>query len=153
MEKRAKAAFDIQLVKKRKSINRSLSMFQTVGEVILDGTIADEKVRQVVFSKVEKEELAKQISELNDWIRGKQSHQFHHFVSQFNYLRKFSPTFLKHLEFFDSQGNETDLIFATELLKEMNTRGKRKLPDDTPIDFVKKKLRPIVVGEESIDKP
>ena len=152
MEKRAKAAFDIQLVKKRRSINKSLSMFQTVGEVILDGTVADEKVRQVVFNKVEREELAKQISELNDWIRGKQSHQFHHFVSQFNYLRKFSPTFLKHLEFFDSQGSETDLRQATELLKEMNTQGKRKLPDDTPIDFVKKKLRPIVVGEESVDK-
>ena len=152
MEKRAKAAFDLQLVKKRKSINKSLSMFQTVGEVILDSTIADEKVRQVVFSKVEKEELAQQISELNDWIKGKQSHQFHHFVSQFNYLRKFSPTFLKHLELGDSQGNETDLILATELLKEMNTQGKRKLPDETPIDFVKKRLRPIVIGEESIDK-
>ncbi len=34
----------------------------------------------------------------------------------------------------------------------MNTQGKRKLPDEPPIDFVKKKLRPIVVGEDSIDK-
>lgn len=34
----------------------------------------------------------------------------------------------------------------------MNIQGKRKLPDDTPIDFVKKKLRSIVVGEDSIDK-
>jgi len=152
MEKRAKADFDIQLVKKRKSINKSLSMFQTVGEVILDGTVADEKVRQAVFNKVEREELARQISQLNDFISGKQSHKFHHFVSQFNYLRKFSPTFLKHLELCDSQGNETDLRKATELLKEMNAQGKRKLPDDTPVDFVKKRLRPIVVGEEGINK-
>jgi len=34
----------------------------------------------------------------------------------------------------------------------MNTQGKRKLPDDTPIDFVKKRIRPIVVGEEGINK-
>ena len=152
MEKRAKAAFDIQLVKKRKSINKSLSMFQTVGEVILDGTVADEKVRQVVFNKVEREELARQISQLNDWIKGKQSHQFHHFVSQFNYLRRFSPTFLKHLELGDSQGNETDLRKATELLREMNATNKRKVPSDAPTEFVSRKIRPLVVSDGVIDK-
>lgn len=34
----------------------------------------------------------------------------------------------------------------------MDAQGKRKLPDDAPIDFVPRKLRPIVEGSDTIDK-
>lgn len=94
MENRAKVAFNTELVKKRKAIKESLSMFQTVAGVILDESVEDENVREIVFGQVPKEVLIKQISQLNDFLEGKHSHQFHHFVGQFNYLRKFSPAFL-----------------------------------------------------------
>ncbi len=44
VEKQAKVAFDVELVKRRRSINESLSMFHTVGQVVLDKAVNDEKV-------------------------------------------------------------------------------------------------------------
>ena len=68
-EKTAKKAFDEELKRRRKSILSSLEMFQTVAGVILDKRVDDENVRSVVFSKVEPDALAEQISQLNDWVR------------------------------------------------------------------------------------
>jgi hypothetical protein len=127
-------------------------MFQTVGGIILDKRVDNENVRKVIFSQVPPDVLAKQIAELDDWVTGKRSHLFSAFIDQFNYLRKFSPAFLKRLEFEDARGTDTPLIQATELLKEMNAENKRKLPIDAPTGFVPKQLRPLVVSDGAIDK-
>ena len=69
VEKQAKAAFDKELLQRRQSINESLSMFMTVGGVVLDEAVGDEAV----------------------WEKEKPNHLFACVVDQFSYLRKFSP--------------------------------------------------------------
>ena len=152
VEKRAKTAFDEELKRQRKSITESLSMFQTVASIILDQKVTDESVREVVFSKVPEQVLAEQIKGIETFLSGKQSHVFKNVVSQFSYLRKFSPTMLAHLEFEKEQPTNTTLIDAAFLLKEMNAKGLRKLPEDAPTAFIPKKLRPLVQGDEGINK-
>ena len=152
VQTRAQVDFDEALKRQRKSITTSLSMFQTVGDIILDETVADESVREMVFSKVPQEALAEQIKGIDDFTKGKQSHVFLGVVSQFSYLRKFFPAMLKHLEFEKEMPTNVGLIDAVELLKQMNESGKRKLPEETPTSFVPKKLRPLVEKEGTIDK-
>jgi hypothetical protein len=151
-EKTAKKVFDEELKRRRKSILSSLAMFQTVAGVILDKRVDNEDVRKVVFDQIPPDVLAQQISQLNDWVTGKRSHLFSAFIDQFNYLRKFSPAFLRNLEFEDSRGTDTPLICATQLLKEMNDNNKRKLPKDAPTEFVSKTIRPLVFSDDGIDK-
>lgn len=43
VEKQAKSAFDVELLQRRVSINESLSMFITVGGVVLDGAVKNSK--------------------------------------------------------------------------------------------------------------
>jgi hypothetical protein len=152
-EKNAKKVFDQELKRRRQSILSSLGMFQTVAGIILDKKVDDKNVRQVVFSQIPSDILAQQISKLDDWVTGKRGHQFSAFIGQFNYLRKFSPAFLKALEFEHSHGTDTPLNRATELLREMNATNKRKLPEDAPTEFVSKTIRPLVVSDGVIDKP
>jgi TnpA family transposase len=151
-EKNAKKTFDEELKQRRKAILSSLNMFQTVGGVLLDKRVENEKVRQVIFSQVPPDVLAQQLAELDDWVTGKRSHLFSAFIDQFNYLRKFSPAFLECLEFEDSRGTDTPLIHATELLRKMNATNKRKVPEDAPTEFVSKTIRPLVVSDGVIDK-
>lgn len=148
----AKDAFDRQLLLKRRAIDKSLSMFLTLGGVVLDEAVSDETVRSTIFSKVQKEDLAVQMAQLEAWEKEKPNHVFTCVVSQFSYLRKFSPAFLKHLEFDSDSLSHTSLVDATTLLKEMNDSGKRKLPEETPIAFIPKKLRPLLFNEGEIDK-
>lgn len=49
-----------ELKQKRRSIRQALEMFTTVGEVILDKDVSDVCVRETLFSKIKKEELAAQ---------------------------------------------------------------------------------------------
>jgi hypothetical protein len=62
----AKDAFDHQLLLRRRSIDQSLSMFMTLGGVVLDEAVSDETVRSTIFSKVQKDDLAKQIKQLEE---------------------------------------------------------------------------------------
>ena len=39
-----------------------------------------------------------------------------------------------------------------KLLREMNAENKRKLPEDAPTEFMSKKIRPLVVSGDTIDK-
>lgn len=58
--------------------------------------------------------------------------------NRFTYLRKYSPTLLKSLEFRSTKAAET-LLRALKTLNEMNESGKRKVPDGAPLDFVPKR--------------
>ena len=153
VEKQAKEAFDRQLLQQRQAINEYLDMFQTVGKVVLDEkVVSDENVRGTIFTQVKKEDLAQQITQLSDWEKEKPNHLFQCVIDQFNYLRQFSPAFVKHLSFESSSESRASLVDATCLLKEMNQQGKRKLPDEAPTSFIPKKLRPLVVLDDAIDK-
>jgi len=129
LEKTAKKVFDEELKRRRQSILSSLGMFQTVGGIILDKKIDDENVRKAIFSQVPSDVLAQQISQLDDWITGKRSHQFSAFIRQFNYLRKFSPAFLKSLEFEDSHATDTPLV--EELLQKRTDLDHRIVSAET----------------------
>ncbi|MHC4536003.1 MAG: Tn3 family transposase, partial [Planctomycetota bacterium] len=141
-----------ELKQKRRLIKQALEMFTTVGEVVLDENVSDNCVRETLFKQVNREELEAQISQWKEWTKTKSSNLFLAVIERFNYLRQFSPTFLKHLELSSPQKKSTSLLDATEILKELNSSGKRKLPDCAPLDFVPKKLIPFVENKGEINK-
>ena len=67
--------------------------------------------------------------------------------NRFIYLRKYTPTLLKSLEFRSTNAAEP-LLRALKTLKEMNESGKRKVPDGAPLDFVPKRWAKHVYDEE-----
>jgi len=148
----AKDDLNKEVWRKRKLIQDALAIFTLVGEVILDDNISDASLRETVFSNISKEELKTHIQQWKEWITMKKSHRFHYVVKRFSYIRQFSKDFLEHLEFSSPQGKDASLLNAISILKEMNSSGKRKLPDETPIAFIPRKLRPLVILDDAIDK-
>ncbi|MCM3715488.1 Tn3 family transposase [Alkalihalobacillus oceani] len=69
--------------------------------------------------------------------------------NRFSYLRKYTPTFLKSLEFRSTQGTEP-LLQALKTLNEINESGKRKIPNDAPVDFIPKRWKKHVYGDDGI---
>lgn len=127
-------------------------MFTLVGEVILDDNISDASLRETVFSNIPKEEFKMHIQQWKEWITMKKSHRFHYVVKRFSYIRQFSKDFLEHLEFSSPQGEDSSLLNAVSILKEMNSSGKRKLPLDTPTEFVPSRIRFFVEKDGEINK-
>lgn len=150
---RAQDAIDEQARKQRQMIRNSLATLHTLGQIILDESIQDETLRQVLFSKVDKEQLTSQMMEVKTWLTGKYSHVFNLVLQRYAYLRQFAPTLLQHLEFRLEEGSQSNLIEAIQLLRDLNRENKRKLPEDAPMDFIPKSLLPLVEKDGEINKP
>ncbi|UTI43919.1 DUF4158 domain-containing protein [Niallia sp. RD1] len=67
--------------------------------------------------------------------------------NRFTYLRKYTSTLLKSLEFHSTKAAEP-LLRALKTLNVMNESGKRKVPDGAPLDFVPKRWQKHVYDEE-----
>jgi TnpA family transposase len=67
--------------------------------------------------------------------------------NRFSYLRKYTPTLLRSLEFRSTQASSS-LMNALETLREMNDTGKRKLSKDTTLDFLPKRWQKHVYDNE-----
>jgi hypothetical protein len=107
-------------------------------------------LRPKLFAAVPRDKLQEQVAGLHDWVSGKRSDAFHGIVRRFSYFRQFSPTMLSALEFFPDAGQTSSpCMEAIQLLRKMNIEqhGHKKvtLPDDAPIDFIPKRLAPIVM--------
>lgn len=150
--KRAQDDIDEQNRKQRQMIRSSLTTLHTLGQIILDESIHDETLRQVLFNQVDKEKLATQMADVETWLTGKYSHVFNLVVQRYSYLRQFAPTLLEHLDFKLEEATQTNLVQAIQILREMNRENRRKLPEDAPLDFIPKSLRPLVEKDGEVSK-
>jgi TnpA family transposase len=149
LESDAAKELDEQMCSQRKTIKAALSSLRSLGEIILDDKIDDTALRAKLFAAVPRSKLTEQVAGLHDWVSGKRSDAFHGVVRRFGYFRQFSPAMLRALEFFPDAGQvSSPCLEAIEALREMNVEqaGKKlKLPPDAPVNFIPKRLVPIVL--------
>lgn len=69
--------------------------------------------------------------------------------NRFFYLRKYTPTLLRALEFRSTQSTEP-LLHALDTIREMNDSGKRKVPDGAPLDFIPNRWQKHVYDEDGL---
>jgi TnpA family transposase len=148
----AQGDVDEQTRKQQRMIRGSLATLYTMGQVILDQAIADEALRQTLFDKVDREKLTVQMADVETWLTGKYSHVFNLVVERFSYIRQFAPTLIEQLDFRLEEGVQSTLVDAVKLLRQLNEDNKRKLPDDVPLGFIPKKLRPLVEKNGEVSK-
>ena len=66
-------------------------------------------------------------------------------------VRKFAPLLLAHFEFHAAPA-AAELLQALDLLRDLNTSGKRTLPEQVPTGFVKARWRPHVFSSSGVDR-
>lgn len=152
VENRAQEDVDAEMRRQRRLIRRSLRSFEKLGDIVLGDTVPDGEVREAIFREVDRERLSEQVTATRTLLDGKYSHAFNLVVQCFYYLRQFSPAFLESLAFRQEEGAAASLVEAVRLLQEMNEAGKRKLPEDAPLGFIPRKLRPLVEQEGEVSK-
>ncbi len=149
---RAQNDIDDHNKSQRKNIRESLKTYNDMIELILDDSIQDNSLREMLFKEIGKEILMIQKETVKRWLKGKHSHTFNLVKDRFSYIRQFSPSFLKHIQLNFESGKENPLHDAVNMLREMNDDNKRNLPDNVPVDFIPKKIRPLVENNGKLDK-
>jgi len=72
-------------------------------------------------------------------------------ADHFGQLRRYGPTFLETLTFRAAPAVQP-LLDAIETLKEMNKTGARRVPDDAPVDFVRRRWARFVFADGDIER-
>jgi len=65
-------------------------------------------------------------------------------MKRYGYLRQFAPTLLEHLPVDLEPTGSPALLDALDILRDLNTTGRRTLPEELPIACLPKRLRPFV---------
>ncbi|OPX84620.1 MAG: Tn3 transposase DDE domain protein [Pelotomaculum sp. PtaB.Bin117] len=135
LQKKGKKTQDEIQKKNGKSINEKVVHFANLGDALIrarnEGTDPYEALESVMpwDNFVSSVEEAKKLSRPIDY-------DFLDLLeNSFSYLRKYTPTLLKALEFRCTKATEP-LLRALDVIREMNETGKRKVPEDAPLDFI-----------------
>ncbi|MDP9424736.1 MAG: Tn3 family transposase [Actinomycetota bacterium] len=125
-----------------KAINEKVGLYARLGKALIEARESgddpfDELMgwERFVQSVAEAEGLAlPQSFDYLDFLEAGHTH-----------VRRYAPALLSAFDF-RAAPSAKPLIEAVEVLKEMNEKGKRKVPDDAPTSFVKPRWRDHVVG-------
>ena len=149
---RAENQVDEEMRKRRKVLQSSLDSFHTIGKILLDEAVADRALRAVIFNEVGRGLLGSQVEAVGNYREGKHSHPFYLVQRRFYYLRQFTPALLEHIDCRAEDGARSPLVEAVDLQRELNGTNKRKLPEDAPLGFIKRSLRPLVEENGEVSK-
>ena len=130
------------------STNEKVKFFQTVGGILLDADIPDENIRQLVYQLISPERLRFAVEECEQIARPFDDSYFDLLATRYGNLRQFAPRFLEAFDW-RTGDEQSDLIDAVKIMRDLNASGQRKIPNDAPVDFIPKKWLPYVIDEES----
>jgi len=123
--------------------NASVVLLGELLEVLLDPDVPDPQVRQAVWKRASPEELQQALELAASIKRPLQDSHVEKLGDRYRAARDFAQRILATLTF-RATADGRELLEAVELLRELNRRGVRRVPDTAPTGFVPRGWRPFV---------
>ncbi len=123
-------------------------LLQAIGDVVLDDTVTDERLRQAIFQHIPRGTLEAAVQEARS-LKQLSGH-LDFLDDNDSYVRQFAPPFLSTLAF-QSHQDENPVLEAVGVLRDLNSSKQRKLPEQAPIDFVPDNWRRLVLSNDPPD--
>lgn len=147
----AKRTFEQERLKATQTIDEKLQTLYEIGQILLDSDVEDNSVRTAAFEHISPVALQVAIAETQQLIRPENDAYVDYFGKFYNRVRRFSSHFLATLKF-HTRSEDRGLLKALQLVHDIHMGNRRKLPDDTPTEFVPDAWRPYVLHSEGIER-
>ncbi len=148
---------DRKLVEIQQEIARlagdKIKLLQVLVKILLDPTVSDEELRTAVYKLMPEAKLRLTSDECERISEPLDENYFKLIGKRYGYLRQFIPTFLNALPV-GGNAETAGLREAVEILRELDESGKRRVPDNAPLDFIssKKWLKYIFDDQDRINR-
>ena len=153
MERQADDALDEQMGQHKRTIRSALAALALLGPVILDETLPEHGLRETLFARVPRDDLAERVARATEWVSGRKSDSLHGVVTRYGTLRRFTPAFLEAVSFLQEDGTEHGpCLQALEVLRELNASNKRKLPRGTSTAFLSTRWKRIIGSGDEVNR-
>ena len=123
-----------------KKLNEKVIHFTSIGQALIKAKEEKLDVFEVLESVIEWNSFVSSVEEAQELARPSDYDYLDLLQKRFYSLRKYTPTLLRVLEFHSTKANEP-LLQAVEIIRGMNESRKRKVPDDSPVDFISKRWK------------
>lgn len=137
--------------KSGKSINEKLRLFGEIGQALLNAKKNGTDAFLAIDSIISWDAFTSSVSEAQDLSQPEDFDFLHHIGENYTTLRRYSPEFLNVLKLRATPASK-DLFEAIEVIREMNRNNTRRLPDNVPTKFIKKRWAKLVINDNGIDR-
>lgn len=118
-----------------KKLNEKVIHFTSIGQALIKAKEEELDVFEVLESVIEWNSFVSSVEEAQELARPADYDYLDLLQKRFYSLRKYTPTLLRVLDFHSTKANET-LLQAIEIIRGMNESGRRKVPVESPVDFI-----------------
>ncbi len=135
-----------------KAINDKVRLYSRIGRALLDAKQSGGDPFAAIEAIIPWEVFRASIVEAEQLARPADFDFLAQVGDSLHQLRRYTPTLLEALTL-RAAPVVRDLLAAVEVLKGMNRRQARKVPDDAPTSFVRKRWESLVCTAEGLDRP
>ena len=134
-----------------KAINDKVRLYSRIGRALLDAKHSGRDPFAAIEAIIPWEVFSASINEA-ETLAQPEDFDFLSLVGDgFNQLRRYSPTLLEAVSMRAATAAH-DLLRGVQVLKDMNERQARKVPDDAPTSFVRKRWESLVRTPDGLDR-
>ena len=149
---RAKATRDENLKGRGKSVNEKVGLYAGVGKALIEARGSGGDPYALIEEFVPWERFVESVAEAEGLALPEAFDFLEHLKDHHRRLRRYAPLLLDSFDF-SAAPTSAPLLGAVEVLKEMNSAKRRKVPEDAPTSFVRSRWEPHVFAEDgSIDR-
>jgi hypothetical protein len=134
-----------------KAINDKVRLYSRVGRALLDAKQSGGDPFAAIEAIIPWAVFSESIAEAERLARPENFDYLALIGDGFNQLRRYTPTFLETLNL-KAAPAARELLAAVEVLRDMNKRQVRKVPDDAPASFVRKRWENLVRTPDGLDR-
>lgn len=127
-------------------------LFHKVGQFVLNPDVRDADLRAAIFRWLPPLEFAAAVDEAGRIVHPEGRAFFAYLDARYGYVRQFAPAFLGTMALRSNRPDDP-VVEATQVLRQLNHEGRRKLPVGVPTAFVEKRWRPFVFEGGRTDGP
>ena len=147
-DSRSRRELEAWRVATAQATNEKVRLFSRLGRLVLDPDIPDEQLRRRIFEGAASRELfAAAVEETEQLLRPRDGSYLDFVENRYGHLRKFAPLVLRVLDF-KSLKTDDPLIDAVEILRELNRKRRRRVPEDAGLEFASAKWRGQLLGSD-----
>jgi TnpA family transposase len=134
-----------------KSINEKVRLYARVGRALIEARSSGGDVFAAIEAVLPWPKFESTVAEAQTLAQPEEFDYLALLDERYGSVRKFAPLLLAHFEFHAAPA-AAELLQALDLLRDLNTSGKRTLPEQVPTGFVKPRWRPHVFSSSGVDR-
>jgi TnpA family transposase len=134
-----------------KAINEKVRLYAAVGRALIDAKQRAADPFAAIEALMPWEVFLASVVEAAKLVRPEDFDHLALVGDGFSQLRRYTPQFLEAFEFRAAPASQ-ELLKAICVLRDLNARNARRVPDDAPTGFVRRRWEPHVFAGEGIDR-